>query len=82
MNRIRNLAPYNIADTSTPFRLPARIWLGGFMLVAVIILMAGCGDDRAPDHAATNVSPSLGTSPVNNEQASTVVFPRHGAPLN
>ena len=84
MNSIRTLAPCSIGDNSGPFRLPVRIWLGGFTLVALIIMMgmmAGCGNDRAPDQATTNLSPSSDTSPVNSESASAVVFPRHHAPL-
>ena len=64
--------------------MPARIWPSGFILVAVIILMgmmAGCGDDRAPDQATTNLSPSSDTPPINNKPASAVVFPQHDAPL-
>ena len=81
---MRSLSPYNIGEHPVPFRLPVRIWPGGFALVAVIILMgvmAGCGSDRAPDRVITNPSPGPDTSPISNEPASAVVFPRHDAPL-
>ena len=84
MNGMRSLAPCNIGEPSGSFRLPARIWPSGCILVAVIILMgmmAGCGDDRAPDQATTNLSPSSDTPPINNKPASAVVFPQHDAPL-
>lgn len=84
MNSIRNVASRSMGDNSGSLRLTARIWLGGFTLVAVIIMMgmmAGCGNDRALDQATTNLSPSSGTSPVNSEPASAMVFPRHDAPL-
>ena len=84
MNGTRSLAPCNIGEHSGSFRLPARIWPSGFILVAVIILMgmmAGCGNDRAPDQATTNLSPSSDTPPINDKPASAVVFPRHDAPL-
>ena len=84
MNGMRSPAPCAIGTTSWLLRLPVRIWPGGFALVAVIILMgvmAGCGNNRAPDQATTNPSPSSDTPPINNEPASAVVFPRHDAPL-
>lgn len=83
MNSIRNVASCGMGENFRPFRLRARIWPGGFTLVAVIILMgmmAGCVNDRAPDQATTNVSSSSDTSPVNNKPASDVDFPRHDAP--
>ena len=67
-----------------PFLLPARIRPNGFTLVVVIILMgimAGCGNDGAPDQATISPSPSPDTSPTNSEPAPAVVFPRHDAPL-
>ncbi len=81
---MRSLSPCNVGEHPAPFRLPVRIWPGGFALVAVIILMgvmAGCGSDRAPDPVITNPSPGPDTSPISNEPASAVVFPRHDAPL-
>ena len=84
MNGMKSLAPCNIGEHSGSFRLPARIWRNGCILVALIILMgmmAGCGNDRAPDQATTNLFPSSDTSPINNKPASAVVFPRHDAPL-
>ena len=84
MNGMRSLAPCNIGEHSGSFRLPARIWPNGCILVAVIILigmMAGCGNDRAPDQATANLSPSSDTLPINDKPASAVAFPRHDAPL-
>ena len=79
-----NLTPSVVGSHSVPLWLPARIWPRGFALVAVVIMMvvmAGCGNDHAPDQAPTNVSSSSDTSPVNNEPASAVVFLSHDARL-
>ena len=84
MNGIRNAAPCAIGNCSGPLRLPARIRLSGFALVIVVILMgvtAGCGNDLAPDQAPISPSPGPDTSPTNTELAPAVVFPRHDAPL-
>ena len=84
MNGIRNVASCGMGEHFRRFRLRARIWPGGFTLVAVIILMgmmAGCANDRTPDQATPNVSSSSDTSPVNNEPASAVILPWHDAPL-
>ena len=84
MDSIGSLAPYDMADTSEFFWWPGRFRLGGLRLVAVIFLMivvAGCGDGQAPDHAAAKIAPSTGASPAGGAQASTVIFPRHDAPL-
>ena len=84
MNGTRNPAPYAIGRNSGHLRRPARNWPGGIALVAVIIMvgvMAGCWNDRAPDQAPTNLSPSPETSPIDNEPASEVVFPWHDTPL-
>jgi len=44
-------------------------------------VMAGCGNDRSPDQAPTNLSPGPETSPIDKEPAPAVVFLRHDAPL-
>ena len=67
-----------------PFLLPARIRPNGFTLVVVIILMgimAGCGNDGASDQATISPSPSPYASPTINKSVPAVVFPRHDAPL-
>ena len=67
-----------------PFLLPARIRLSGFALVVVIILvgiMAGCGNDGASDQVTISPSPSPYASPTSQKSAPAVVFPRHDAPL-
>ena len=85
MNGMGNVAPCTVGSHSAPLWLPARIWPSGFALVAVVIMMvvmAGCGNDLAPDQAPTNVySRVLTLRRVNNEPASAVVFPRYDAPL-
>ena len=67
-----------------PFLLPVRIRLSGCALVVVIILMgimAGCGNDGATDQATISPSPSPYASPTSQKSAPAVVFPRHDAPL-
>lgn len=84
MNGTRHLASYAIGRNSEHLSLPDRNWPGGFALVVVIIMVgviAGCGNDRAPDQAPTTLSPGPETSPIDNGPASAVVFPRHDAPL-
>ena len=79
-----NVAPSAVGSHSVPLWLPARIWPSGFALVAVVIMMvvmAGCGNDHAPDQAPANQYQGPETSPIDNEPASAVVFLSHDAPL-
>ena len=73
-----------MADASKFFRWSGRLRLGGLRLVAAIFMMAavaGCGDGQATDHAAAETTPSSDTSLANVQQSSTMIFPRHDAPL-
>ena len=84
MNGVGNVAPSAVGSHSAPLWLPARIWPSGFALVAVVIMMvvmAGCGNDRAPDQTPANQYQGPETSPIDNEPASAVVFLSHDAPL-
>ncbi len=61
-----------------------RFWPAGLWLITVIVLITAapaCVDSQTPDQGEVRGAPSPIAPPGNDELASTVIFPRHDAPL-